>query len=58
MNRDIRSLTVRTAVRCCDILLHPQDSWSAIATEPGGVKEAFVPYAVVMGLIPFTRSSK
>lgn len=38
--------------RCRDILLRPKMTWQAIAAEPGGLKEAFIPYAVVMSLFP------
>jgi hypothetical protein len=47
-----KKLMNTTIERCRDILLHPQRTWSVIATEPGGLKEAFYPYAFVMGLIP------
>ena len=40
------------ARRAAALLLRPGPTWRLIAQEEGGLKEAFVPYAVVVGLLP------
>src|SRR3977135_1057996 len=43
---------MNTIQRFKDILLSPTATWKEVAQEPGGLKEAFIPYGVAMVLIP------
>lgn len=49
---DISTVTERSFGRALKLLKNPESVWAQVAGESGGLVEAFVPYSIVIGLVP------